>query len=1704
MHPARLRWFVVLAAASLLFCEPGHTGDSIPGTNFNVATGSRPDQPSYDETYRQRQVEGTIVAPNRDPRAVVAAYVDYFRLPNAGDPTQASPVTFEAWIRFAISPDGIHFYQEPLPGFPGDTSAEGMASPARGMTTATDPVSATDHLGNVYTMFLAFIRGGSSKMCIARHSFLNNREGGLNAQYDFTRCFENGSNSPGTFVDKGWMATDPNRTPGAAVGACGSVYAAWTRFEGLERGSNPGEFRSSVYFTRSRDCGNNYDRPIRVDGAFTRNQGAAVLVNPANGNVHVVWRHFNQNMIMVATSTDGGARFGAPVPINPFGFPAYDQASDSSGASTIAFRTNAFPAGGMDGNGRAYIAWQQLVNGIPKIVMVSGFPSGQFQWSQPVVVAPGEDPQVLPQVVVAGGRVSVMYKSFPSQFLDSIKVSGSSLVADQVLTLLNNPFLSPNSSGIPAIAGRGRRQESRLVQTDVLPASAPVSAQVNFASSKATVLTQFLLRTHGQLVSPTGRLPQDDPTLSMYKGGYTAFNSDYDGLASAVTYVRTEPGSPLPWRHATEPTDAGAHRLLALFSSNRDAMHTGESPVERPTSFVFPWDTYNFTACTQPRSRDANEYFADVHPGIRAYAHVTFKRLTKPDGTPIVRAFPFTIENRSGEDRFFRLAAVAEDAVNLSFVESAIPGELFFNIQIKKQTALAWSVHASSSTNPTARFRVDVCEISDISQTACLASGLSGRILFNQDPTTPNPDTSVTTSETHNPIVSGGAVTAPIVSGGTPGAPIVSGPIVSGQSPSGPIVSGPIVSGPIVSGGSPSSPIVSGSAFDDSQVQSTSTSGTLTDTRDIVFTGQNAGNTNTSYNVFSQISNLNTLLAQGYKFQILLFRSYTTPGAVSPTNCAPPDTRLDEVISNITTPIVSGGATAPIVSGPIVSGPIVSGPIVSGPIVSGATYATAPSDGTVGQSSTDAFTALSAPAEVQNVTFAPHGEFDSVAANSVGIAVRVFTTPNTPSEGFPIAEPGDSVTGLIDVTVVSHAHNTGQAAGDPFPSSSTSLPPNPGANGTATSLTFGTNPVLVGQPTVMTVTVTDVGEPNAASSPTGVVTFSSSVLGDAFPPANCQLVPIASNASSCSRAVTPALPLGPHTFTANYAGNAAGSGIMPHSGSSTTAILTVKDNTTTVITSDAPDPSVIGTPYTVTFAVNGNTTGSGTPTGSVTVTDGAGEGSASCTAALSSGSGSCSLTSTSLGLKTLTATYTPAPGSFFNGSSDVEEHTVIKAATTLNITNISPSPSVVGQGTTVSYSMTWIGTEIGNPTGSVTVSDGSAGCSGPAGATGSCTFNPTSPGEKTVTASYPGDANFEGSSDTESLLVKANTATTITEVRFDPDPTDGNTTGVVTNSSPVNLAVKVSYSVSSPFTGTPTGSVVVSDGTGASCTGAAPSGDCVLTPASPGGTAGKSLTATYSGDGAFGGSVSSPKTHFVTGNVVVTGHDSDFHGAPGSTAAKDQLTAILAFVRRGSAQKILVFDEGTQLTNSLTAVGIPQCTGGATTNCWDNVNPAGAISDSLFNAATYSAIGVASDISCAPFGFGNCDNTQTAADNLEAKQSKFVDFFNSGGGIFVLSGAQRANYYKFLPLTACHINGGGAGDPQPQSTVYTQTAFGAQATVAIPAVNGDPTHNLFTLSGGIAGAGCVSNPTWGVVETYNDPNTVAVEAFLETLARGKK
>ena len=185
--------------------------------------------------------------------------------------------------------------------------------------------------------------------------------------------------------------------------------------------------------------------------------------------------------------------------------------------------------------------------------------------------------------------------------------------------------------------------------------------------------------------------------------------------------------------------------------------------------------------------------------------------------------------------------------------------------------------------------------------------------------------------------------------------------------------------------------------------------------------------------------------------------------------------------------------------------------------------------------------------------------------------------------------------------------------------------------------------------------------------------------------------------------------------------------------------------TTTTITADTPDPTVVGQPYTVSVNVAAQTL---SPTGTVTISDG----SASCgpvaltAATLPNSTASCAITSTTAGAKNLIASYTAATTAFGNSASVVTPHQVNAAATSISV--VGPVRSRINQPTTFTFALSVNAPGAGSPAGTVTLSSGTASCNVTVPtATPSCALSFTTLGPRTITAAFaPSDGNFSASS----------------------------------------------------------------------------------------------------------------------------------------------------------------------------------------------------------------------------------------------------------------------------------------------------------------------------------------------------------------------
>jgi hypothetical protein len=249
------------------------------------------------------------------------------------------------WMGLAFSTDGGDSWTNSLvPGYPQDTSDEGMASPEFQRTNAaSDPVAAFNgdgsefYFGSVSFNELAGPKTNSD-VWVARYDVLDPTDAGYEGYpLDYIGTTQVGkgpaaANFLGIFHDKEMIEVD--RTGGQHDG---NVYECWTKFPA---GGTP-----HIYFARSTDGGATFSKGISIAGK-TAGQGCDIAVE-ADGDVYVSWRDFELNAshrtfgMSVIRSSDGGVTFpGQPVKIAKIvGYSPFDGARDCGDG------TEACPAG---------------------------------------------------------------------------------------------------------------------------------------------------------------------------------------------------------------------------------------------------------------------------------------------------------------------------------------------------------------------------------------------------------------------------------------------------------------------------------------------------------------------------------------------------------------------------------------------------------------------------------------------------------------------------------------------------------------------------------------------------------------------------------------------------------------------------------------------------------------------------------------------------------------------------------------------------------------------------------------------------------------------------------------------------------------------------------------------------------------------------------------------------------------------------------------------------------------------------------------------------------------------------------------------------------------------------------------------------------------------------------------------------------------
>jgi hypothetical protein len=334
-------------------------------------------------------------------------------------------VSDDAWQGLAVSSNGGASWTESLvPGFQGDTSAAGQASPVFGLEAASDPWLEFDRFNNLFFAFIAFQRtppgqpSSSVPNALAVAKYLVNPATGA-VTYAKTVIADRGTIGLGEQHDKEALAVDN----GTGSPHHGNVYVCWARFTGAQN-------HLTVAFSSDHGETWAHARFLGPQADVNNMQGCDLAVEP-DGDLYVSYRTFDNNpqnsnpndsAVFVARSTDGGHTFATPVQVRTF----RDYRQNATRTPPI-FRTFALTSLEADANG-VYLAFQERTTTNGGDVAVARSKTNGATWEPTVRPhSTGLGHQLMPALATGGGKLSVIWYDSRSEpaFTPAGLVSGA-------------------------------------------------------------------------------------------------------------------------------------------------------------------------------------------------------------------------------------------------------------------------------------------------------------------------------------------------------------------------------------------------------------------------------------------------------------------------------------------------------------------------------------------------------------------------------------------------------------------------------------------------------------------------------------------------------------------------------------------------------------------------------------------------------------------------------------------------------------------------------------------------------------------------------------------------------------------------------------------------------------------------------------------------------------------------------------------------------------------------------------------------------------------------------------------------------------------------------------------------------------------------------------------------------------------------------
>ncbi|MFZ0319278.1 MAG: putative Ig domain-containing protein [Candidatus Sulfotelmatobacter sp.] len=896
------RFGLSLLAVSLLAIGSLHAQQV--GTNVNMVTGTQ--WPGGDP-FLQRQNEPSMAISSRNPLHIVAGDNDYRSVDIPFVSGESEP-TGDAWLGWFTSLDGGQTWTSVLvPGYPQDTSWQGLLSPIHGLGAGADPTVRAGTNGMFYYNGLAFNRqaGGSNKVFVATYTDDNNMEGSTSIRYLWTTVVDTGTSNlfedkPSIAVDiprswSGWCIVPALPLQNTQIFRAGTVYAAWTQFTGAETNDV-----ASIMFSESIDCGLTWTRPVQISGTAKTNQGASLAIDPNTGALYVAWRVFastnptQADAIMYAASFNGGATFTKPALVADIN--AFDQ-----GDTPSSFRTNDYPAISVDDNSHVYVAWAQrdvgnagtlaANGGDARIVVQTGVPTSNpnnipLAWSAQLAVDSylGRGHQIMPGMAFTAGKLTVAW--YDLRYDDEVAIYTALGVAGQFSEQEENDGGAPNfpsfgsyiQDPVAPFPTDARRQTLDVRAAQALPGNPPSffpSVQVSdYSYGSVPPITSS---------SPIQQLQVDPPNLPMFESGTLPFFGDYIDVAGP-TFIPLENGT---WRFNNLPTDPDFTHVV--WADNRDVVPPADgdwanyTPPTYPgtTSIFDPTQTRPVCSTSTPDTGDRNQniYTAQLAPGLVLSSPGNSKQLgTGSNGQLIQRQFAIVAANTTSQTQYYELTAAAQPTGGAaSFLQFAVAGQPFPLTQIQVAVPALSSTSRAifiTSTVANATVTVNAAQLTALGGTV-IPGGETASLTINGDPYNPaNQDKNIASTENYTPTIATPNIANPNIANPNIANPNIANPNIANPNIANPNIANPNIANPNIANPNIANPNIANPNIANSDL----TDGTITDGTWAI---TNTGNTSSAYSV--------NLVGQspppGIALQLIVYGTYATPLVTPASGC---------------------------------------------------------------------------------------------------------------------------------------------------------------------------------------------------------------------------------------------------------------------------------------------------------------------------------------------------------------------------------------------------------------------------------------------------------------------------------------------------------------------------------------------------------------------------------------------------------------------------------------------------------------------------------------------------------------------------------------------------------------------------------------------------------------------------------------------------